>query len=206
MILQAHSSYLHVYSQTILCSPARNEKMDWYLLFLYCSSRELDENDVHIGTLCHAPDSPLHSPLAHNSNTWMGSNCLSIRESWGVVGICVSTWQNIMVQGWVCVWYWFTLSSPTITDITSPFGAWWATHGESGWSPELIWLTIRLVWALSEAQVACFKFCFPQVAIAVLNWTSGAGMQNCPSAKSVAGILAAGRDTKEIRYLCHFHV
>jgi len=30
-------------------------------------------------------------------------------------------------------------------------------------------------------------------------------MQNCPSAKSVAGILAAGRDTKEIIYLGHFH-
>jgi len=152
MILQAHSSYLQVHSQTIL-APCQEWKDGLLFIISLFVSRELDENDVHIGKLCHAPDSPLHGPLAHNSNTWMGSNCLSIRESWGVVGICVSTWQNNGAELGLRVVLVYSVQSNNNRHITSPFGAWWATHGEPGWSPELlgrIWLTIRLVWALKH--------------------------------------------------------
>ena len=166
MILQAHSSYLQVHSQTIL-APCQEWKDGLLFIISLFICRELDENDVHIGKLCHAPDSPLHGPLAHNSNTWMGSNCLSIRESWGVVGICVSTCK-IMVQSWVCVWCWFTLSNPTITDtslvhlvhderrmvnLVGPRSCWGVYDSRSGWFEP--WSTGSLLQVLFPASCHC---------------------------------------------------
>lgn len=113
--------------------PIQTGDLDCYfILFYYCCYWELDENDAHIGKFV-MPQISLCMELNHTNTlgdpfACQPGNLKALSEF--VLALC-----KIMVQSWVCVWCWFTLSSPTIRNIISPFGAWWARHAEPDWSP-----------------------------------------------------------------------
>lgn len=136
MIWQAHSPFLQVHSQIAHSHTVPSRREIWiailFYFIYYCCYWELDENDAHIGKFV-MPQISLCMELNHTNTlgdpfACQPGNLKALSEF--VLALC-----KIMVQSWVCVWCWFTLSSPTIRNIISPFGAWWARHAEPDWSP-----------------------------------------------------------------------